>query len=137
MPTKRLSVSLLRKLASLALLLTTTPALAERWPGVEISPYGAITARTIGVMCSGALKSEDIYDLDLYISRKRLASVKADGAEARQEWLGYANLEQAVMTSYRDPVKCSADAEELARDMVGRVRRELTGTCAPDGCYDP
>jgi hypothetical protein len=137
MPTQRQSVSLLRKLASLALLLTTSPALAERWPGVEISPYGAITARTIGVMCSGALKSEELYDLDLYLSRKRLASVKADGTGARQEWLGYVTLEQAVMTSYRDPVQCSADAEELARDMVGRVRRELIGTCAQDGCFDP
>lgn len=137
MPTIRKSVSLLRKLASLALLLIATPALAERWPGVEISPYGAITARTIGVMCSGVLRGEDLYDLDLYISWKRIASAKADGAGARQEWLGYATLEQSVMTSYRDPIKCNAEAEELARDMVGRVRRELTGACAPDGCFDP
>lgn len=137
MLTTRLSVKLINKAASVVLLLTTSPALAERWPGVDSSPSGAITARVIGLMCSGTLRSEDIYDLDLYLSWKRIASTKANGAEARQEWLAYPELESATVSTYRDPRSCTASATEMARDMVGRVRRDLTGACAQDGCFDP
>ena len=128
---------MLGKLACLALLLAASPALAERGPGLDGSPRGAIAARTIGLMCAGSLESADIYDLDLYLSWKRIASAKANGLEARQEWLANSAFEHAAVASYRDPKTCTATVVEQARETVDRVRRELTGSCAQDGCFDP
>ena len=131
----------LRKIAVLAagalLTLVTAPVVAER-SGSDATPASeVITARVIGFMCAGSLEAGDIYDLDLYLSWKRLAEARTDGATARKEWMVYPDMEAQVMATYREPTTCTADATTMARRTVARVRRDVTNACALDGCFDP
>lgn len=120
-----------------ALTVVTTPALAGRYDAGATAPSEVITARVIGFMCAGSLEANDIFDLDLYLARRRLAAAKIDGSAARKEWMLYPDMELEVTEAYRMSSKCTPDATTAAQATVGRVRRDLNNACAMDGCFDP
>lgn len=106
------------------LTLTSLSAAAEKWPGQEAAPGGALAARVIGFMCANALSPKDIFDLDLYLAQRR-AQANAEKPEEREKLIRiYVALETGYFKMYRDGKRCNAGQIEMARDMVQRVRRE-------------
>lgn len=101
------------------------PSKAEKWPGVGSAPAGALAARVIGLMCPGSLSHDDIHDLDIYLAKKRLKGETnpANGLNAERRF--YPKLEADYIADYRQAESCTADATEMAKDMVQRVRAEL------------
>lgn len=118
-------------LATSMLVITSLPSHAKKWPGVGPAPGGALAARVIGLMCPNSLSKEEIYDLDLYIAKKRLEGYQASATDASKrkfEMLFYPDLEGQYIAQYRDGKRCTADETEMANDMVERVRRYLSQT---------
>lgn len=106
--------------------LTSLPAAAEKWPGQAAAPGGALAARVIGFMCVKSLSPKDIFDLDLYLAQKR-AQANAEKPEEREKLIRiYTLLEAEYFSMYRDGKRCDAGQLEMARDMVQRVRSEIT-----------
>jgi hypothetical protein len=103
--------------ASAVLAVASLPSLA-RWPGDQPSPGGALAARAIGIMCLDSLSPEELYDLDLYLAKRRLKTRR----ERPLHWESterdfMPSLEAEYMAKYRNA------KNEEAKDMVERVRK--------------
>lgn len=118
-------------LAASILAVTALPSQAEIWPGVGPAPGGALAARVIGLMCHNSLTFEEIYELDLYIARRKLAGFEAsadDASKRKFESNFFSDLESQYIADHRDGKRCTADETAMAKDMVERVRKYLSQT---------
>jgi hypothetical protein len=104
-------------------MLTVQPAGAEKWPGDDAPPGGAIAAKVIGQSCSGALDKGEIAELEDYIARRRAEFMAGDSDQQHLARYLFPQLDRAYQSDYSDPSRCTADSTEMARDMLQRVRR--------------
>jgi len=116
-----------RKAASmvLGLALVATSGLsahAERWPGSAASITGAIAARIVAVMCSGPLTPAEISELDTYIDESQTTFMATSEANRRVGESVFPQLARDYNQSFRDRTACDADARDMAKDMLQRVR---------------
>jgi hypothetical protein len=97
------------------------PAAAGGMSGDHAPVGGALAAKVIGETCPGALKQSELSEIDRYIDRV-VAIEKAKGPDAK------AFIEQlmpALDADYRSDRTCGIGDEELAKDMLIRIRKEL------------
>jgi hypothetical protein len=99
---------------------------AERWPGTSATISGAIAARIIAVKCSGPLTPAEIGELDSYIDERQTAFMSESEANQRVGESVFPQLARDYNRSYSDPQACDADARDLVKDMLQRVRNAET-----------
>ena len=104
-------------------ILTVQPARAEKWPGEDAPPGGAIAAKVIGQSCSGSLDKREIAELEDYIAQRRAEFMAGDSDQQHLAKYLFPQLDRAYQSDYSDPSRCTADTTEMARDMLQRVRR--------------
>jgi hypothetical protein len=116
--------------ATMAALCSTlvSTAYADIWPGDQASAIAALSTRAISVQCAGVISGDEIKTLDAYIARERAAELAkpktSHGIDIMELWDGlYADYER----KYANPINCTADAREQARDMMDRVDLAVTG----------
>ena len=115
-----------RMLPVVVSILTVQPARAEKWPGDDAPPGGAIAAKVIGQSCRGALDKSEVAELEDYIARRRAEFMAGDSDQQHLAKYLFPQLDRAYTSDYSDPSRCTADSTEMARDMLQRVRR-ITG----------
>ncbi|WP_295556092.1 hypothetical protein [uncultured Hyphomicrobium sp.] len=95
---------------------------AERWPGTTASIAGAIAARIIAVKCSGPLTPAEIAELDAYIDERQTAFMMESEANQRISEAVFPQLARDYNKSYSKREACDANARDMAKDMLQRVR---------------
>ena len=103
--------------------LAAQSAQAEKWPGEDAPPGGAIAAKVIGQSCNGSLDKGEIAELEDYIARRRAEFMAGDSDQQHLAKYLFPQLDRAYQSDYSDPSRCTADSTEMARDMLQRVRR--------------
>lgn len=108
-------------LASGGALAVGFPALADKWPGEHAPVGGALAAKVIGETCPGTLTGPEVAEISRYIDRL-VAVEKAKGPENKAF---IERLMPALEADYRSDRTCGLGDQELAKDMLLRVRKEV------------
>jgi hypothetical protein len=97
------------------------PVAAETLPGDHAPVGGALAAKVIGETCPGALSQGEISEIDRYIDRV-VAIEKAKGPDAKAFM---DRLMPALDADYRSDRTCGIGDDELAKDMLIRIRKDV------------